>query len=793
MVKRLSACIVLVTLFASTQGLRQVSAFPEGEIEGIMNKALNRTPIPPALCGGLVHPGDERVLSHYYRNTDPLNCKLSFHCTGFDSFGDCIGKGCRVVHRKGLPKSTVELNCENAPCDPATSTPPKPHKSCSKDETGSRMRIYSCDGAKAVCYSYMSDVTHDSSTFPYAFNCVVDYDATPIDKAAEPAGWNALDTLSEFPPASRDEEGRWVPAPGSNATAPAGDEAKHPFDSSMESLSLDNAGLQYMHETVHPVIPTPYRPGEYLTLDQTIGRLMQPPEVKLILPSGGFGLQKTRSSLFSKIFPSLAKSKHEPEPVEEVIGNDPDALSLAAKYLREIPLIEVEYVPVEVAMPMVSRMEIKQKKEEWNAWLEGASELERTTGVSLSSNLRQRIINNSEVMDSYVALEDTVRRARIHEPKYIHALLSYVEKANEFYYDWIEKNAKSLEQWYDMYSMYLPSLRTRVRGLYQAAAQATKKCLVPACRMNVVPVKQSTKPWDLLSGGMDNILSGDLRAWLPDGPPLWASYHGSRAQWHPFEIIGTPLPDLTFDLSRIAFGEKVTVPVINLEKHSVEIISPPPLDPVTFQFDVEDLEKSLKELKRFHPPVFTFPDIDLPNPEGSLFFVPPPPIDNILTWNSLLTFKEQSITRLDSHCDPSDGGTTFLMSELDLKDSSRDPSSIRAVSFVQGSWEGSSFTAPTESWKKAQEHLAYSTFGVSLAWPMACPWCSVQRPQRIIKQRAELEVSWGALQETLLKAIDTWNAQVRFHSIVDRNELVKEEEGIERHSGLKENLSDKFR
>ena len=758
-------------------GLRKVSAFPADEIEGVIDSVKDRAPIPPAICGGLVHPGDERVLSYYSRETEPLNCKLHYYCEGFDSFGDCVGKGCRVVHRKGLPESTQEFNCESAPCDLHTAEPITPHKACSEKSESSKLRIYECEGASAKCFSVSDSV----------FNCVAYYNATPIDKAGEPAGWSALAKQPEFPPRS--------------SAASSEKDAKHPFDSSMKALNLDDAALQFNHAAVHPVIPNPYNLEYSMPIENAINRLMQPPEVKLILPSGMLGLQKTRSSLFSRIFSSLIKAKHEPEPVEEVINNDPDILLLASKYLREIPLMEVEYVPVEVAVPTVSRMEVKQRREEWNAWLEGARLLEETTGVEIGQKLEDRIKENDEVMNSYVALQDTVRRARLHEPTYIHALLSYVEEANEFYYNWIDKNAETLEGWHDTYSMYLPELRSRVRSLYQVAARVTKECLVPACRMNVVPVKPDTMPWDLFPDGIGDIFTGDMseyRTWLPEGPPLWAGYHGSRVQWHPFEILGTPLPDLTLDLSQIAFGKKVTVPVLDIQKYHIDLQSPPALDPTSFAGDVEGLKKNLKELKRFHPPLFEFPDIDLPDPEGSLFFVPPPPVENLLTWNTLLSAREQMLSQLDpdndsSLCNPSDSATTFLMSEPDLVSSARDPASVRAVSLVPGAWEGSSFTVPTENWKDAQLYLPNGQFAVSLAWSPVCPWCSSQRPQRIIKQRAELEVSWGALQETLLKAIDTWNAQVRFHSIVDRNELVKEEVGHEPHSGLDEDLSKKFR
>lgn len=776
MVRRLFACIILVTLFASTHGLRRVSAFPAEEIEGIVDSIKNRSPIPPAICGGLVHPGDERVLSYYSRETDSLNCKLHFYCAEFDSFGNCVGEGCRIVYRKGLPESTQEFNCENAPCDPASANPIVPHKLCSKKQESSKLRIYECEGASASCFSISDSL----------FNCVVNYDATPIDSAGEPAGWNALTKQSEYPQILRESDA---------------DGVEHPFDSSMAALTLDDASLQFNNAAVHPMVPNPYNLEYSRPIEQAINRLMQPPEVKLILPSGMLGLQKTRSSLFSRIFPSLVKSKHEQEPVEKIINNDPDALLIAAKYLREIPLMEVEYVPMEIALPVVSLVEIKQKKEEWNAWLEGAKYLEGTTGVTLGQDLEQRIVSNNEAMDSYIALQDTIRRARLHEPSYINALLSYVEKSNEFYYKWIDKNAKMLENWHDTYSMYLPELRRRVRSLYKVAARVTKECLVPACRMNVVPVKSDTKPWDLFPDGIGDIFTGDMseyRTWLPEGPPLWTGYHGSRVQWHPFEVLGTPLPDLTLDLSQVAFGKKVTVPVLDIQKYHIDLQSPPPLDPVSFAGDVENLKKNLRSLKRLHPPLFEFPDIDLPSPDGSLFLVPPPPVENLLVLNALLSAREQMLSQLDpdndsSLCNPSDSPTTFLMNESDLVSSARDPSSVRAVSLVHGAWEGSSFAAPTENWKDAQLYLPNGQFSVSLAWSPACPWCSSQRPQRIIKQRAELEVSWGALQETLLKAIDTWNAQVRFHSIVDRNELVKEEAGYEPHSGLNENLSQRFK
>jgi len=191
----------------------------------------------------------------------------------------------------------------------------------------------------------------------------------------------------------------------------------------------------------------------------------------------------------------------------------------------------------------------------------------------------------------------------------------------------------------------------------------------------------------------------------------------------------------------------------------------------------------------------TFPTLNLPDPQDSLFLVPEPP-KMLPVWQDLLAWREQRLDNLLAMCDSSGSPMTFLASEPDLFGGTRNPGAVRAVTFVGGGWNPfmSIFAPPSSSWSSALyssgNYSAYSSglYNISLVWPPFCYHCSAQRPQRIIKQHLELDVAWGTLQDTLLSAIDTWNAAVRFHSVVPRNELTIEYPGREPHSGMEQDL-----
>ncbi|HLC76168.1 MAG TPA: hypothetical protein VJB82_03595 [Candidatus Peribacterales bacterium] len=777
------------------------AAVSESDIENAVSNANAEPFSDPISCGGLLHAGDMRALAYYSREKEPLACTVQFWCTQYNASGECTGTGCTLIYRDGLGMSSILERCNGGSCLPVM-----PHTACPGSIADSTYRRYECSGtATAHCYSYALPVTYEFTAFPYSYNCVVQYAESPVDSENDPAGFPDLVTRYDPPPFPRNGIDRQEPVLGSNLTVPSGGIAPHPRDSSMESLKLDRGSFVSIQNVVHPVFQPPLGLEEYPPLDQTIGKLLQPPQVKLIVPSGALGLQHAGSSFFQKLFPSLS-SPSQPEPVEELVGSTPDALLLAAQYLRQIPIIEVEYVPVEVLAPSVSATEIEQRVEEWKAWRDAATSLAAAQGITMDSDLLKRINANIVVMQSYGALNDSIRRYRLLFPSYVHALLSYIESANTFFRDtWAEENAKRLEAWYVTYMNDLPALRTRLRSLYGKAAQVTQECLVPACRMLVLPVAEDAKPWNLFPSGSDDMLSGSMRAYLPEGPPLFADSNPAqgmgnfdqRVQWHPLSVLGSPLPDLTFDLSSLRMQKKITVPVLTLDTHPLTLPAAPPLDPATLAHDIVELTKALPALTPLHPPVFdlTFPALTLPDPQQSLFLVPKAPA-MLPVWNDLLAWREERLDNLLAICDSSDTPMNFLVSEPDLYGSTRDPAAVRAVSFVAGGWAyGMNFFAPPSyAWSSALYTSGFyptSVSGISnisLTWAPFCFRCSTLRPQRIIRQHIALDVAWNTLQDNLLTAIDTWNAAVRFHSVLPREELTIESRDREPHSGLETDL-----
>ena len=804
MVRRVFVRFLIVLFAFSSLGESVSAAVPEGDIQTKVD-ALENASVPPTgpfACGGLLHAGDMRALAYYEREKDALQCQLSFFCNEYDvPTGKCKDKGCRTIYRLGLGTSTILQDCSGGTC-----VDKNPHTACNDTIRDSKLRIYECKNeaqatvAQATCYSYAPNVVYDSTSFPFAYNCVVSYNPSPVS-LSDPAGFPDLVTRYDLPAFPRKGVERLEPVPGSNATVPSGAVSSFPRDSSMEVLELDRGTFGSVQNVMHPVIATPLGLDDYPPLEESIGRLMQPPEVKLILPAGSLGLSSVRSSLFSRVFSSL-RGSDDPEPVRELTGSEPDILLTAAAYLREIPLLEAEYVPVAVLIPSVSRAEIEQRIREWEAWKAGAQTMATAQGITIDSVLLQRIDENERVMESFIALEESVRRYRMVFPSYIDTLLSYVEEANKFFREsWAEENAKRLEAWHAAYTQYLPELRNDVRALYKTAAQVTEECLVPACRLQVVPVRSGTKPWELIPDNSDQILSGEMMAYLPEGPPLWqdpdpangVGQHDRRVIWHPFLSLGSPLPDLTFNLSELRLRQKITVPVLTVESHTIDLPVPPMLDAATIRNDLVLLESALPSLTRLHPPLFdlTMPTLTLPDPKD-LFLVPEPP-QALPVWKDLLKWRKKRLDDLYAICDTSSSPVTFLMSEPDLFGTMRDPAATRAVTFVAGGWNGSVnlFAPPSFVWSSTLYNALYypgSSHGISLAWPPFCRTCSSSRPQRIISQHIELNVSWGAFQQTMLRAIDTWNAQVRFHSVVDRDELTNEYRDYAPHSGLDTDL-----
>ena len=803
MIRRIFAFALLCSIFSLWGEQITFAALSENDIEDAVDEAT----VPPfnedAACGGLLHVSDIRALAYYSREREALDCRPTFLCEKYNpTTGKCDGEGCEIVRREGLPDTTIVHTCSSGSCNPKS-----PRTSCSSGLENATYREYTCKNATAKCYSYEFDTSYDFTLLPFTYNCIIEYGSSPVLQE-DPTGFPDLLSRYELPSFTRSGIDRLEPAPESNVTVPSGPIGTYPRDSSMESLALDRGAAATIQAVMHPTFTTPFNLEDYPPLLQTIGRLLQPPEVRLVLPSGGLSLQHARSTLFSRIFSSLQSSRA-PEPVEELLGDTPDALLLAARYLREIPLLEVTYVPVEVLVPSISSVEITQRIAEWDAWLAGATQMATAQNVTIDPVLLQRIAENKEVMQSYIALQESVRRYRLHFPSYINALLSYVERTNTFFRDsWVEENAKRLEAWHAAYMQELPKIRDNVQALYAKAVEVTADCLVPACRMNVIPVKSGTKPLQLFppspTGG---ILDPEDRAYLPEGPPLWVDpappegkgQYDRRVQWHPLMALGSPLPDLTFDFSELKVGRPIQVPVLSIESHHLELPIPPALDPVSFQEDLTELTQSVQPLARLHPPLFalTFPELTLPDPTTSLLLVPEPPT-MLPEWSKLLQWREGRLDALHAVCDSSATPENFLVSEPDLYGSLRDPAAVRAVTFVAGTRNQGNilFPLPTTAWSSAFARGGTSAFApwgfaeTSLVSPFFCLDCASIRPQRMIRQHIELDVEWENLQQTLFMAMDTWNAIVRFRSIVPRSELTREDRDRAPHSGVPESFLD---
>jgi hypothetical protein len=545
-------------------------------------------------------------------------------------------------------------------------------------------------------------------------------------------------------------------------------------------------------------------------LSQTLEQLLHPPEVRLILPEGSLGLQGSGSRLFTRLFKVPERSL----PVEETIGAPPEALLLAAEELRRTPLLRVRYEPVRIFLPFASATRLKVLLEEWRTWPLELQEVAAEHALSIPPNLLDLAKHNEEALRSTLALEESLREYRLHFPRYLDALLSYVEAANRFFAEeWAQVNADRLLAWHEAYESYLPELQKELATLYAQAAKVTQECLVPACRLNVLPVTNGVrlsdvlpmefdlgshfaeefgKVWNLTAFPLYENVQGRL-ALAPSrpAPPLSSSFYGG------VPALGLPLPDLTFDFSEMARPRTIEVPIVTMELAPLDLSSPPLLPPEPTQADLDTLLPAIVPLPRFAPPLpeLSFPPLTLPDPKTSLLLLPEPP--KVLDlWKEVIEWRAERLDALLSVCDPlNTSPKTFLIHEEHLTQEAfaGDAAQIRAAAFVRGNIPqytigGGMGSFPPRLPVPFLPHpnypLGFYPQGFSFLAPLRieplreaspCPECS--RPQRFLRQHASLEVSWGELQEQFLRAVDEWDAQVQYWTVVQRAELVEVERG----------------
>lgn len=727
-------------------------------------------------CGGLLSPVDNRVLTYYARKA-PLECILTEWCDRYDkTSGNCIGEKCTLHHwnERGVTQTTLLQDCSGA--GGCSTTVPAPHQSCGNFQYfSSRNRHYECGNwgtstspsptftteAKADCYTYLPYLHYDQSYYPFAYNCSIKYLTAGPVSSSDPKGQPYLIPPHELRPPPRESTDVWEPVQGSNLAVPSLPDQHRAPDTSLTSLTLDTAELTTKQNVLHPTSEVATRLTDYPNLSMLIGRFKNPPEVRLILPRGGFSLAHDRSNLLARIFESL-RTAREPTLLTLDLGNHPNALLLAAEYLENIPLTEVRYVPFTVLAPFASIASLKESVEEWRTWLAHLQELAASANPPLTVDpaLVNMVNRNIDVLHSYIALHDSLREYRLHFPRYLHALLTHVEESNRFFRDqWAEANAQRLRDWHTAYTTYLPSLQQQLRDLYAQAAKYTKDCLVAACRLDAIPVKtgaSGNKPWDLLPEGSDLVFGGPNAAFLPEAPRLFTNYADQVLQWHPQRLIGTPLPDLTLDFSEVYLKRAVTVPLLTVEWQPLQLPYPPRIDAGNLAQSLQRLKAQIKPFPRLHPPLprLTFPPIALPDPAKSLLLVPEAP-KALNVWDTALKWRKKRLTELQATCDTSASPKTFLVHEFMLYGSKRDPAAVRAATLTYYPYQtlpGGARLPP-------------------LLVPSPCPECGMNRPQRYLRQHAELDLEWESLQENFLKSIDEWNAEVRYFSVVPRGEL----------------------
>jgi|GEM_PF-1994784 hypothetical protein len=715
-----------------------VFALGENEIENIVNNAKSQIDsdywnIWDFTCGGQMKANDERALAYYSRR-DPLDCNLVYSCNEIDSNRECTGTGCFGLYSGDILQGTMAENCSNGPC-----TVTNPRQQCSLNNI---YRWYECEGGhKAFCYST-----------GIRYNCVTEYATSPI-YSDEPMG--ALDTsprVENFP-TPRSGSDHWRSVYDSNASTLNSDSnSLAPIDSSIAQLDLDNGAALNHQGVMHPWLRANIPLLNHSTALETISKFQNPPNMRIIFPEGGASLSSETSNLFEKIFDEIDRGNEE-SPMMKAIGNEPGALLSAADHLRNIPLLEIKYEPVTIKVPSISDTVLKQIIVEWETWLEA------NIG-DIDSSLVPIIEGNIETMRSYKILSEAIREYRISFPKYMDALLTYTEDVNTFLREeWIDVNANRLEEWHDVYRSYLlddsdgEGVLSDLHEIYEIGNRLSH-CLGLSCRLNAFPVDSnvdlSNFPAIRTSG-----YYGSVRMW---NDPLRRQDVRMNA-WPPFNLIHMPLPDLTFDLSDIYLEKSVNIPVLKVEMHPMVISKPPKID--------ENLAGNIKPLPYFRSPSvdLAFPALDLPDPASELFVIPEPPTI-VNSWRGIIRNTKAYLLSLDNIC--SETPSAFLVNERDLRRRDFDPASVRTYSFLLGGSGTSRFDSPWKIWPQ----WPYEDFQeTGLIPPNICPDCATVHNETGIKQHLEMEVRWSHLQDAMLKAIDEWNAQVNFWSVISRDEI----------------------
>lgn len=731
----------LIILLLHLSGTRSALALSEADVQATVSDlqvllAIDWGPMAaweadPARCGGLLDANDP-IVDAYYNSQDPFTCRVKDWCTKYDSSADqCVGEKCVITYTASTWSfgSGTLLDCTSVPC--SAFSPPRTCDNRGISLGGPGFRTYDCGylqapfnwipKAKAECIDH---------------NCLLEYLSSPV-LPSDPKGELALIPTQIFPPHSRAGAGAWETTLGSNVSTESSSSFLFPRDSSFSALELDFGHLSPQQGVKHNV-------ADQQGFSPLHGLNLNPPHVRLILPKGSYGVEHEGSPLFTRLFSSLGNSSQK-TPVEKIIGNEPDALRTAAEYLRSIPLLEVEYEPVSVLVPTASTVLLQQLQDEWRVYLADLQQKADEQSLTVDPQVVSTIQGNIIAMQSYQAVQETIRDYRSHFPRYVDALLTYVEEVNTFFRtQWIEENANRLDGWFLAYSSYLPQLQSSLT-LFAATAEDLSDCLASACRKNVFPVAGTTpggdpvRPWDL----------------VPEDVNVYPQNNVQDSLWYR-QLVA--LPDITLDLSEIFLDTPIQIPVLKIEPHQLNVPYPPPLDADDLEGHLAGLPRLIRPLPELTPPLFdfTFPALSLPDPTTSLFVIPEPPLvlpgpGDLSLWLQPMHNTIQRMQYLRDMCDPSPQPRLFMAYENQLL-GGKDPGAVKAAAYINGT----------------------GTTIVGSGTPGG----------RFIRQHLQLDTSWEEFQDQLLRAVDTWNAQVKFASIVPRSELLREDSDYRRHSGV---------
>jgi hypothetical protein len=522
-----------------------------------------------------------------------------------------------------------------------------------------------------------------------------------------------------------------------------------------------------------------YIPPRFPDLSTVLTEVRNPPEVRFILPAESLGFPfGTGSTLLSQISPRLAVGGN-PSPLMVKISSVPDVLEVASRIIRNLPLLRVEFTPVDLLLPSMEEAELYVLIEDWERWLEWArraANTNSTIGAALNNgapSVSDLISGNvSRMRDEYLPLLREVRRYRQNFPAYLDAVLEAVEEANAFYQSWLTENAKRLQDWRDV-QQYLPTFAKDLRALHEEAVEYVDTCLRPACvggssdsfrSMPGIPVANDTLPWEVFgSDSAVNMVKPPLpfrdRAYLPGAWRVWENAFGRFGYRTPASlVVGTPLSDVTVDFSSLPFGRAFAVPVLRVSLFPLDLPRPPAI-PVTEEnipetWEIRKLPKIVLPSLPIHPPALTVPD-----PFTSLFFIPDPPRP-LSTAGTLLMWERARIEKMKNEACFNPSSKSYLMSEWmmnqTLQELGRGYSTDARMKIVP---IGEAVSRPV---------AAYAISKMSAPW---CISCALQRPHEVARQTVTIDAQWGDFQRAVLNVADEWNADVRFLSVVPRNDL----------------------